>query len=52
MERGLEMKMQLLNREESLKRLNVQVEQLDFQLRQTQQGLTYFQKYLDLHCEC
>ncbi|KAM5179408.1 centriole and centriolar satellite protein OFD1 [Mantella aurantiaca] len=39
MERGLEMKMQLLNREESLKRLNVQVEQLDFQLRQTQQAL-------------
>ncbi|XP_018420694.1 PREDICTED: oral-facial-digital syndrome 1 protein [Nanorana parkeri] len=38
MERGLEMKMQLLNREESLKRLNVQVDQLDFQLRQTQQA--------------
>ncbi|XP_068124482.1 centriole and centriolar satellite protein OFD1 isoform X3 [Hyperolius riggenbachi] len=39
MERGLEMKMQLLNREEALKRLNIQVEQLDFQLRQTQQAL-------------
>nr|DBA33295.1 TPA: hypothetical protein GDO54_001004 [Pyxicephalus adspersus] len=39
MERGLEMKMQLLNREESLKRLNLQVDQLDFQLRQTHQAL-------------
>ncbi|KAM9320039.1 centriole and centriolar satellite protein OFD1 [Gastrophryne carolinensis] len=38
MERGLDMKMQLFNREESLKRLNLQVEQLDFQLRQTQQA--------------
>ncbi|KAM3934552.1 centriole and centriolar satellite protein OFD1 isoform 2-T2 [Leptodactylus fuscus] len=38
-ERGLEMKMQLLSREESSKRLSVQVEQLEFQLRQTQQAL-------------
>ncbi|XP_073470969.1 centriole and centriolar satellite protein OFD1 isoform X2 [Aquarana catesbeiana] len=48
MERGLEMKMQLLNREESLKRLNVQVEQLDFQLRQTQQGGIASQKHRHL----
>ncbi|XP_066434554.1 centriole and centriolar satellite protein OFD1 isoform X1 [Eleutherodactylus coqui] len=38
-ERGLEMKMQLLSREESSKRLSAQVEQLEFQLRQTQQAL-------------
>ncbi|KAG8587175.1 hypothetical protein GDO81_005593 [Engystomops pustulosus] len=37
-ERGLEMKIQLLSREESSKRLSAQVEQLEFQLRQTQQG--------------
>ncbi|XP_040192464.1 oral-facial-digital syndrome 1 protein isoform X2 [Rana temporaria] len=48
MERGLEMKMQLLNREESLRRLNVQVEQLDFQLRQTQQGGIASQKHRHL----
>ncbi|XP_077338657.1 centriole and centriolar satellite protein OFD1 isoform X3 [Lithobates pipiens] len=48
MERGLEMKMHLLNREESLKRLNVQVEQLDFQLRQTQQGGIASQKHRHL----
>ncbi|XP_073442319.1 centriole and centriolar satellite protein OFD1 [Dendrobates tinctorius] len=38
-ERGLEMKMQLMSREESSKRLGGQVEQLEFQLRQTQQAL-------------
>ncbi|XP_063809591.1 centriole and centriolar satellite protein OFD1 isoform X2 [Pseudophryne corroboree] len=38
-ERGLEIKVQLLNREESSKRLSAQVEQLEFQLRQTQQAL-------------
>ncbi|XP_056412230.1 centriole and centriolar satellite protein OFD1 [Hyla sarda] len=38
-ERGLEMKMQLLSREESSKRLSAQVELLEFQLRQTQQAL-------------
>ncbi|KAM4045776.1 centriole and centriolar satellite protein OFD1 isoform 2-T2 [Anomaloglossus baeobatrachus] len=38
-ERGLEMKMQLMSREESSKRLGAQVEQLEFQLRQTQQAL-------------
>ncbi|XP_040280862.1 oral-facial-digital syndrome 1 protein isoform X1 [Bufo bufo] len=38
-ERGMEMKMQLLSREESSKRLSAQVEQLEFQLRRTQQAL-------------
>ncbi|XP_075050926.1 centriole and centriolar satellite protein OFD1 isoform X2 [Mixophyes fleayi] len=38
-ERGLEMKVQLLNREESSKRLSAQIEQLEYQLRQTQQAL-------------
>ncbi|XP_040280863.1 oral-facial-digital syndrome 1 protein isoform X2 [Bufo bufo] len=44
-ERGMEMKMQLLSREESSKRLSAQVEQLEFQLRRTQQGGTSFRRH-------